>query len=231
MHTHSSLRSWTGSLVAAACAVFSLTSPKPAHACDPVEPDPLQVDPARRAVDSKPPSQPRIASVEVYRAKDQGTCGSFGVIHIEVADASDDQSKLGYQLDVVSGRAPTAVKEWASQPQVLGRTPSVYIDTDYGETANTDFTFTITLIDAAGNRGQPSLPARAVFSGCTMEGNSDKCSSGCSVAPGGKPAATLPPVMLVLGAVAMRRRRRSRASAKARARPELHIPGTLRTPT
>lgn len=203
------MRRWSSWLSLVLALGLVLGFARSAHACEPPVMAPHQVDPTLAAQDRQAPSRPRIAKVDVYRVKDLGTCGSFGVVFVEVANATDDQTtteELGYEIQIRSGRAPDRIRRIDRQAQFFGSS-DLWITLNFDEVQGVDFEFTVTLVDEAGNRGETSDVAKAVFSGCTKQGSGETCAAdgGCSLGSRSPHAATLWPLAFV-AAVFLRRK-------------------------
>jgi hypothetical protein len=128
-------------------------------------------EPALASLDAQPPGRPSVRTVETYRVKDQGSCGSYGVIQIGLRDVVDDRTspeEMGYRIQIESGNAPGPVRAIDGRAQFFGSS-SLLIQVGFEEITSTDFTFTVSLVDKAGNVGPPSVSARAVYSGETHD--------------------------------------------------------------
>ena len=160
---------------AAAAAVGALVAPIAARAeCFTQEPVPHVIDTAMREVDQKPPtfsSSPTYLNYVGRGHESPGAegcggsgdpgCDAYGVVHIEINLASDDQTpsvKIGYRFTVASGTPPAGLV-FPENPVELppGETAFIFLWND-GATDRqepVDFTLSIAAVDQAGNESTP----------------------------------------------------------------------------
>lgn len=189
----------------------------PARACS-LAPGPTkhEIDASLAATDKQPPSKPVIRSVTLTQDHDSppgDSCGDLSFFSIELDPVTDDHSpadKIGYEIEVVSGKLPKAL----SLPAYAVRPPNEYSNAThpvlsfvFGE-SNEDVRFSVrvTAIDEAGNRSDASS---------ALEETGDKELPGCAATGGPISGGSVGGALLVWGATLalLRRRKRIRQAA------------------
>lgn len=175
---------WLGRILGGLFVVSSVGMlATPARACS-LAPGPTQheIDATLAATDKQGPSKPVIRTVTLRQDHDSppgDSCGDLSFLTIELDPVTDDHSpanKLGYEIEVVSGKLPRAL----SLPAYAVRPPVEYGDAThpvlsfvFGE-SNQDvrFSLRVTAVDEAGNRSDASVAVEETgAAGCATTGN------------------------------------------------------------
>lgn len=167
-----------------------------------------EIDATLKATDTSPPSTPTIQSVVLIQDHDSppgDSCGDISSLSIELGGSTDDHSpadKIGYEIEVVEGRVPSALTlpTQAQRPGPYNNSSTLIFT--FGE-SNEDvwFKLRVTAIDEAGNRSAPSnvVYENGQHTGCNAAGPT----------PPSEAAAALLTALVTAGLV--RRRRPARA--------------------
>lgn len=142
-----------------------------AVACSLVPPEPHTVDPLLRAIDTTPPSAPRVTALRVRRGQGSmgcagaSSCDDLGFLTFELGDAGDDQTplaELGYRFELASGTLPEGLElpsqAWRPFVGEDGTRTLVLVWIDGATTFQDPLRFSLRLVavDAAGNESDPT---------------------------------------------------------------------------
>lgn len=173
---------WLDRILGGLIVVSSLgAAATPARACS-LAPGPTkhEIDTSLQATDTQPPSQPVIRSITLTQDHDSppgDSCGDISFLSIELDPVTDDRSpagKIGYEIEVVSGKLPRALSlpTYAVRPPEYGVAPNPVLGFVFGE-SNQDvrFALRVTAVDEAGNRSAASLAVEETgAAGCSATG-------------------------------------------------------------